>query len=98
MTISPATQTSGESPPPSGTGSGAAGAPATGNSATEISSTGITGAATVSDYGAAASAAAWPPTSSENLPKKSSAILRAVPSIRREPIWASLPPTLACTV
>ena len=29
--------------------------------------------------------------------KKSSAILRAVPSIRREPICASLPPTCACT-
>src|SRR5215469_16990792 len=47
----------------------------------------------------AASPAGVPePTAAANRVKNSSAILRAVASISREPICASLPPTWACTL
>src|SRR5260370_10210344 len=48
--------------------------------------------------GAAAGAGAPAVTAAANRVKKSSAILRAVASINREPICASLPPTCACTL
>jgi len=46
---------------------------------------------------AAAGAGCSAPTAVAKLPKKSFAILRATPSISREPICASLPPTCAST-
>ena len=47
--------------------------------------------------GASATAAADGATRSEKRAKKSSASFAAAPSISRDPICASLPPTCACT-
>ena len=47
---------------------------------------------------ATAAAAGGPPIVAANLPKNSSASLRAVPSISRAPTWAILPPTWASTL